>query len=376
VLSLIPYAAAFVCSYFGISYASLQPYVDGHVQWASPQLYVSVAMNISVAMAFYGLVNFYHLVDMVRSPLPPLLLPPRLTLPVCVSSQELKWINPWPKFLCIKGVVFMTFWQGICISAMSSFGFVDPSTADSAQNFLICIEMFLASLAHYFIFPVREWEEGYREKQLKGQVVGLRDTLALRDFGRDLSRVMKAPDNYGSLYKEEAIQPIADEATGLLDTIAPSSSSPTQSTSQHTHEGRLALRRGPRRFASLRPLATQTSPRARRTARLSSNCSTCRREVATLLDTPRFQTSSRSSEPRSHTMPLWMSMAWSSRGFLRTTPSKFRASPPSLAHSHPQRQKCMFAPALPRLPHELKCDPRKIAARSAWVSCCCCCFRR
>lgn len=66
---------------------------DGrHVNWASAKLYVVAGMNISVALAFYGLLRFYH-----------------------GTERELQWCDPWPKFLCIKGVVFMTFWQGICI---------------------------------------------------------------------------------------------------------------------------------------------------------------------------------------------------------------------------------------------------------------------
>ena len=32
---------------------------------------------------------------------------------------DLAWCDPWPKFLCIKGVVFMTFWQYVVLQMMS-----------------------------------------------------------------------------------------------------------------------------------------------------------------------------------------------------------------------------------------------------------------
>ena len=102
--------------------------------------------------------------------------------------DELAWCEPWPKFLCIKGVVFMTFWQGLAISAMSGLGLVDDHMASTAQDFLICVEMLLASLAHFWIFPYQQWQDGYKEKAVvtKAAQTQLRDTLALRDFMRDI----------------------------------------------------------------------------------------------------------------------------------------------------------------------------------------------
>jgi hypothetical protein len=68
------------------------PYRHDNINWNSARLYVIILMNISVALAFYGLLKFYH-----------------------GTEKDLQWCDPWPKFLCVKGVVFMTFWQGIAI---------------------------------------------------------------------------------------------------------------------------------------------------------------------------------------------------------------------------------------------------------------------
>jgi hypothetical protein len=72
---------------------------------------------------------------------------------------------------------------------MSSFGYVDEKSASQIQNLLICIEMLLASLAHYYIFPYYEWEPGYQEKKEKQVQIRLTDTLAVGDFYRDAKQL-------------------------------------------------------------------------------------------------------------------------------------------------------------------------------------------
>ena len=62
---------------------------DGPTDYRSPQFYITIVQNISIFTAFAGLLKFYHAVD-----------------------KDLAWCRPFAKFLCIKGVVFMTFWQG------------------------------------------------------------------------------------------------------------------------------------------------------------------------------------------------------------------------------------------------------------------------
>lgn len=53
----------------------------GSLNWLAPTLYIAAVQNISVFIAFYGLLSFYH-----------------------GTEKELEWCNPWPKFLCIKGI--------------------------------------------------------------------------------------------------------------------------------------------------------------------------------------------------------------------------------------------------------------------------------
>ena len=54
----------------------------------------------------------------------------------------------------------MTFWQGLAISILAQTtdvgGQDEAEWAKSAQNFLICLEMLLFSIAHFHCFPVSD----------------------------------------------------------------------------------------------------------------------------------------------------------------------------------------------------------------------------
>jgi len=147
-----------------------------------PQFYLMIITNISVFLAFTGLLKIYHAIQ-----------------------EELKWCHPFSKFLCIKGVVFMTFWQGVLISVAAQamdkyhndYYQNDDDTWDKTQwskktqSFLICFEMFFFAIIHCFVFPTEEWEEGFRQKVLLQDNVKLGfDESALGDFFRDIKFIM------------------------------------------------------------------------------------------------------------------------------------------------------------------------------------------
>jgi hypothetical protein len=154
--------APFVIRLCGVRYDEHSPIRDGNIDWTAPRLYVLIVANISVSFAFYGLLSFYHIV-----------------------AKKLAWCDPWPKFLCIKGVVFFSFWQDILLQIMSGWGLIDSHGASQIQNLLICIEMFMASIAHFYVFPHHEWKKGYE----KSKSVSLTTTLALPDFVTDVRQI-------------------------------------------------------------------------------------------------------------------------------------------------------------------------------------------
>ena len=69
-------------------------------------------------------------------------------------------------------------------------GLLDTHAASQIQNLLICIEMFMASIAHFYVFPYEEWGKNYEKEQKK---IGLfRDTLALNDFVTDIGMMARS----------------------------------------------------------------------------------------------------------------------------------------------------------------------------------------
>ncbi|XP_034668896.1 transmembrane protein 184C-like isoform X1 [Drosophila subobscura] len=101
--------------------------------------YIVVVNNISQFVAMYCLVLFYR-----------------------ANKEDLKPMKPIPKFLCIKAVVFFSFFQGVLLNVLVYYGIIkdifgsdvgDTNLASMLQNFLICIEMFVAAVAHIYSFP-------------------------------------------------------------------------------------------------------------------------------------------------------------------------------------------------------------------------------
>ncbi|XP_012454702.1 uncharacterized protein LOC105776539 [Gossypium raimondii] len=109
-----------VCSILMITLQTLRVYPS----WLSWTL--TIILNVSVSLALYSLVVFYH-----------------------VFAKELAPHKPLAKFLCIKGIVFFCFWQGVVLDILVAMGFIKSHhhwldvehIEEALQNTLVCIEM-------------------------------------------------------------------------------------------------------------------------------------------------------------------------------------------------------------------------------------------
>ncbi|GBG75666.1 hypothetical protein CBR_g20293 [Chara braunii] len=116
---------------FSLIMYSRGKFEDGDFSPKGGYLYVTLAYTVSYSLALYALVLFF------------------------VATRDLlRPFNPLPKFLIIKSVVFLTYWQGVLIFLLSKGGLIN-SKEDAAdlQNLLICLEMAVAAVGHLWAFP-------------------------------------------------------------------------------------------------------------------------------------------------------------------------------------------------------------------------------
>jgi hypothetical protein len=162
--------------------------------------YLALINNLSQAWAMYCLILFYK-----------------------ALRDELAPLSPFYKFLTVKAVVFLSFWQGQALLLATKLDLIDSlrgrvegsgdgttndatggnnatggpwsdyddaSFATALQEFAICVEMFFAAIAHAYAFPVHEYDGGSRSSQPghQGRTLkdNLRDMFDLRDVWHDV----------------------------------------------------------------------------------------------------------------------------------------------------------------------------------------------
>ncbi|CAL4091837.1 unnamed protein product, partial [Meganyctiphanes norvegica] len=126
-----------VMAFTTIILQSFGHYQDGDWSVDGGYIYITIIYNISVSLALYSLFLFYFATRDLLAPFDPVL-----------------------KFFTIKSVIFLSFWQGVLLAifekaeVLASIPDVNAGTVSAGyQNFIICIEMFFASVALRYAFP-------------------------------------------------------------------------------------------------------------------------------------------------------------------------------------------------------------------------------
>ncbi|GMH17841.1 hypothetical protein Nepgr_019682 [Nepenthes gracilis] len=126
-----------VCAFLAFLLELFGVYGDGEFKWYYGYPYITIELNFSQMWALYCLVQFYN-----------------------VTHERLRSIKPLAKFISFKAIVFATWWQGVGITLLCELGVLpkEGKIQIGLQNFLICIEMATAAIAHVFVFSAKPYQ--------------------------------------------------------------------------------------------------------------------------------------------------------------------------------------------------------------------------
>lgn len=130
----------FLC--FGTILTEITGYYNvNRVNVESIYLWLMIFYNFSVTMSLYCLAMFWK-----------------------ILWNDLKPFNPVGKFLCVKLIIFASYWQGILLALLNFFHVLPGSSNDddsdkkntnvgiSIQNALLCMELTAFAIGHWFSF--------------------------------------------------------------------------------------------------------------------------------------------------------------------------------------------------------------------------------
>ncbi|KIN08385.1 hypothetical protein OIDMADRAFT_100175 [Oidiodendron maius Zn] len=145
-------------------------YQESYISLTSGYLWSAIAYNISVTVSLYSLGMFW----------------------VCMS-QDLQPFRPVPKFLCIKLIIFASYWQGFFLSILvwlgaipdNVEGYTPDNLAAAIQDALICIEMPVFAVAHWYAFSWHDYVDNRVSAARMPILYAIRDAFGIRDLIED-----------------------------------------------------------------------------------------------------------------------------------------------------------------------------------------------
>lgn len=147
-------------------------YDEGEFRLDRGYLYLTAINSISVTIAMNSLLEFYH-----------------------ALAGDMKHINPLMKLLCIKGVLFLSTWQGIICAVLAKVHIIHSTASYSVdqveiglQDFLMCFEMAVVAMAHDLAYSEREFIKPAKAKPTS-LWAALTDALSVKNTVADV----KAP---------------------------------------------------------------------------------------------------------------------------------------------------------------------------------------
>lgn len=154
----------------GIIMKATGVYKEGYIGVSSGYFWESIIYNISITVCLYALAMFW----------------------VCMTD-DLQPFRPMPKFLCIKGIIFASYWQGLFLSILVWLGAIPDDVpgysvdnlAAAIQDALICFEMPIFAVAHWYAFSWHDYADNTISAARLPVKYALRDAFGPLDLIQD-----------------------------------------------------------------------------------------------------------------------------------------------------------------------------------------------
>ncbi|XP_061080851.1 transmembrane protein 184A [Conger conger] len=186
-------------------------YHDGDFNPTGGYLYITIVYNFSVSLSLYALFLFYF-----------------------ATSDLLRPFEPVLKFLTIKSVIFLSFWQGMVLAILERCEVIPEAlvidghevgagtVAAGWQNFITCIEMFFAAIALRYAFTCTVYQEKKAETPdnnapMQSISSGLKETINPNDMVQDaIHNFSPTYQQYTQQSTQEVAQPGQNGTVGFV----------------------------------------------------------------------------------------------------------------------------------------------------------------
>lgn len=176
--------------------------LEAPYQLHSAPLFVTLVYNVSISFALYGLALFY----------------------IC-TKKLLEPHNPVMKFVSVKGIILVCYWQNLLIAILAQAGSIE--TPGSLQGVLTALECLPAAILVLRAFPVEPYAKEAVDaspldpmtgKDFKQIFVSVQDTVNPRDIFQDVVHNFSSRyRGYAQYHNVQVSEGLAENDSRLMD---------------------------------------------------------------------------------------------------------------------------------------------------------------